>query len=113
MIEPRGVTDDPPLPLSLFSRPPIETCKHVQDCATGTIRVPAKGVLLMNEQVAFLSLARRLGNPIADQPETIAAIEDYDLVSAFRALPPRHRRVVQLTLDCLARWHRPKDPLHH
>jgi len=65
----------------------------------------------MTEQVAFLSLARRLGNPIADQPETIAAIEDYHLVSAFRALPPRHRRVVQLTLDYLARWHRPKTPL--
>jgi hypothetical protein len=88
-------------------------CRQVKDCAAGTIRVRGKGVFVMNEQVAFLSLARRLGNPIADQPETIAAIEDYDLVSAFRALPPRHRRVVRLTLDCLARWHRPKDPQRH
>jgi hypothetical protein len=89
-------------------------CRHVKDRAAGTIRGPCQGgVFVMNEQVAFLSLARRLGNPIANQPETIAAIEDYDLVSAFRALPPRHRRVVQLTLDCLARWHRPKDPLRH
>jgi hypothetical protein len=67
----------------------------------------------MNDPVAFFSLARRLGNPIANQPETLAAIEDYDLLSAFRALPPRHRRVVQLTLAYLARWHRPQDPLRN
>jgi hypothetical protein len=69
--------------------------------------------LVTNDQVAFFSLARRLGNPIGSQPETIAAIEDYDLLKAFRALPPRHRRVVQLTLDCLARWHRPKAALRN
>lgn len=64
----------------------------------------------MKEQVAFLSLARRLGNPIASHPETIAAIEDFDLLRAFRALPPHHRRFVRLTLDCLARFHRSKEP---
>ena len=67
----------------------------------------------MNEQVAFLSLARRLGNPIANQPETIAAIEDFDLLSAFRKLPPHYRRIVQLTLDCLARLHRAKESVRN
>lgn len=64
----------------------------------------------MNEQVAFLSLARRLGNPLANRQETIAAIEDFDLIRAFRTLPPRHRRLVQLTVDYLAWLQRGKGP---
>lgn len=57
----------------------------------------------MTEQLAFLSLARRLGNPLADSAEAAAAIDDFDVLRAFRALPPAPRRMVRVTLGCLAK----------
>ena len=56
----------------------------------------------MAEQPGFLWLARRLGNPIADRPDAIAAIEAFELVTAFRILPRRQQRIVRATLGCLA-----------
>ena len=62
----------------------------------------------MAEQLAFLSLARRVGNAMADRPDAIAAVEAFELVRAFRTLPPRQQKVVRVTLDCLAWLHKPK-----
>jgi hypothetical protein len=38
----------------------------------------------VTENVAFLSLARRLGNPLAELPECIGAVEFFNLVRGLR-----------------------------
>lgn len=54
----------------------------------------------MTEQHAFLSLARRLGNPIADRPEAIAVVEIFELVRGLRSTR-RRDRLVRATLGRL------------
>jgi hypothetical protein len=56
----------------------------------------------VNHDSAFLTLARRLGNPIAERPDAIATLE---IVQLGRALRGERRRdqLMRVTLDCIAR----------
>ena len=55
----------------------------------------------MTEPVAFISLARRLGNPIAEIPEALSVVALSELSRHLRA---RRRRDIlsRATRDCLA-----------
>jgi hypothetical protein len=63
----------------------------------------------MTQPVAFISLARRLGNPIAEIPEALAVVALSELSQNLRA--NRKRDIFsRATRDCLA-WLR--TPLKH
>ena len=55
----------------------------------------------MTEPVAFISLARRLGNPIAERPEAVAVVALSELVRDLRT--NRRRDILsRTTRDCIA-----------
>lgn len=54
----------------------------------------------MSEPPAFISLARRLGNPIAEMPEAVSRVALSELVRDLQANTRRHR-LVRVTRDCL------------
>jgi hypothetical protein len=54
----------------------------------------------MSEPPAFISLARRLGNPIAEMPEAVAIVALSELVRALQSNSRRHR-LARATRDCL------------
>lgn len=66
---------------------------------------------MITEQVAFFSLARRLGNPLASSPEAEAAVDAFDVLLAYNRLSPSQKKIVRLTLGCLARLRRAERPL--
>ena len=54
----------------------------------------------MTEPVAFISLARRLGNPIAEIPEAVSVVALSELSQALRAT--RRRLLSRAPRDCIA-----------
>jgi hypothetical protein len=54
----------------------------------------------MSEPPAFISLARRLGNPIAEMPEAASIVALSELVRDLKA-NTRRNRIVRVTRDCL------------
>jgi hypothetical protein len=54
----------------------------------------------MSEPPAFISLARRLGNPIAEMPEAVAIVALSELARDLQS-SPRRSRIVRVTRDCL------------
>jgi hypothetical protein len=48
---------------------------------------------------AFLSLAKRLGNPIAERPDAVAALELVSLTRAFQGTP--HQRLLRAAMERL------------
>jgi hypothetical protein len=55
----------------------------------------------MTEPVAFISLARRLGNPIAEIPEAVSVVALSELSQDLRANRPRDF-LSRATRDCIA-----------
>jgi len=55
----------------------------------------------MTEPVAFISLARRLGNPIAEIPEALSVVALSELSQDLRA-SRRLALLTRATRDCLA-----------
>jgi hypothetical protein len=55
----------------------------------------------MTEPVAFISLARRLGNPIAERPEALAVVALSELVNALRS-DRRRDHFSRATRGCIA-----------
>jgi len=51
--------------------------------------------------VAFLSLAKRLGNPIAERPDAVGVLELLNLTRACQSAPLRDR-LLQATIGRLA-----------